>query len=375
MLLSLLPVLRQRFDVTLSIPMPGPLVDRAEGMGISTTVLPDYAIRRRHLSARGLLPWLGRLFRSAVSLTRAHRRQRFDIIYSSSLAAGLGSVVKLLWRVPHVLHVHEYPYHGTASRVALLQTVRATADNVVCISDYLKKACAAAVPALTERTTVVHNGIDLTAIQMPGDTAERGPGEPLRVVCVGRINGRKGQEILVDAARRAGDAGLELELHFFGDWLPEDAAMAEALHTKVRASGLDSVTTFHGFVADQNTVYSDADVVVVPSIVPEGFGLTVIEAQARGIPVIAAALGGPVELIDDGRTGLLVPPHDAHALAAALMSLQRGELRSQLGAAGRKRVFEHHGLPAAADRVADLVGQAADGPGAATRHLGAWARG
>ena len=113
----------------------------------------------------------------------------------------------------------------------------------------------------------------------------------------------------------------------------------------------DSVPGALGFVPhdDLGPLYERAAVVACPSH-REGFGVVCAEAMAYGRPVVAGAVGGLLDLVVDGETGILVPPRDASALRAALERLLGDrELRQRLGAAARERIVEHFAWPAVTD--------------------------
>jgi glycosyltransferase involved in cell wall biosynthesis len=113
----------------------------------------------------------------------------------------------------------------------------------------------------------------------------------------------------------------------------------------------DRVPQARGFVPhhELGPLYERAAVVAVPSH-REGFGVACLEAMAYGRPVVASAVGGLLDLVVDGETGLLVPPRDVPALRAGLERLLGdGELRKRLGAAARERVRAHFAWPAVTD--------------------------
>ncbi len=112
------------------------------------------------------------------------------------------------------------------------------------------------------------------------------------------------------------------------------------LAARVRTLGLDANVRFLGRVDDVASVLAAADVLVMPSR-QEGLGVAALEAMAAGLPVIASRVGGLPEAVVDGATGLLVPPADVPALAAAIARLAADRaLARRLGAAGRARVRE-----------------------------------
>jgi glycosyltransferase involved in cell wall biosynthesis len=102
---------------------------------------------------------------------------------------------------------------------------------------------------------------------------------------------------------------------------------------------------------------------VLPSVTPEPFGRTVVEAMAAGCPPVATAAGGPLESVEDGLSGLLVPPDDAEALAGAISRLLADPaLARQLGRAGRRRALEHFSLQTMTTTMSTLLRQAAGRP-------------
>jgi glycosyltransferase involved in cell wall biosynthesis len=110
-------------------------------------------------------------------------------------------------------------------------------------------------------------------------------------------------------------------------------------------------------------VLERAEVVVVPSF-GEGFGMVALEAMERGRPVIASAVGGLPEIVDDGRTGVLVPPRDVEALAAAIRGLAGDpERAAAFGAAGRARALSDFSQERCTDRTAELYRAALAAPG------------
>ena len=172
---------------------------------------------------------------------------------------------------------------------------------------------------------IVHYGI------VPGPQPPPPPGAP-RLAVVGRLVPIKGHAILLEAlaAARARVPALTLEVAGDGPLDGELRGLAER-------HGVADAVTFLGRVAPVAPVLERAEIVVVPSL-GEGFGMVALEAMERGRPVVASAVGGLPEIVEDGRTGLLVPTGDAASLAAALVDLASDPARAAaMGAAGRER--------------------------------------
>jgi glycosyltransferase involved in cell wall biosynthesis len=175
--------------------------------------------------------------------------------------------------------------------------------------------------------------------------AARGTG--LRVLFVGRLVERKGVTHLIEAVRRL-PAELHGRLVVIGDG-PERAA----LEAQARAAGMADRVEIRGRVSDAElrAAYAASDALVLPSIVDargdtEGLGVVLLEAMSYGVPVVASDIGGITDIVEHGKSGLLVPPGDPDQLAAALERLARDPgLVARLGAAGEQRVRSAFGWP------------------------------
>jgi glycosyltransferase involved in cell wall biosynthesis len=184
------------------------------------------------------------------------------------------------------------------------------------------------------------------------------PGDGPVVGFVGRIEPRKGPLTLVEAAAPIRQRRPGTRVVLVGD---DPYASDPAHFAAVRAS--DAVEHV-GWVADAAGILGHLDVLAVPSV-EEPFGTVAAEAMAAGTPVVASAVGGLVDVVEDGVTGRLVPPGDPAALADAVLDVLGR--RSEMGAAARRRA-QRFGADAYADRVGALLdGLAARGEGGAGR--------
>jgi glycosyltransferase involved in cell wall biosynthesis len=176
---------------------------------------------------------------------------------------------------------------------------------------------------------IVHYGIEPNGAPRPYD------GDQPRLLCVGRLIPIKGHIVLLRAFAEARRQIPDLRLDIAGRGPLEPALRALAKELEV-----DDAIRFLGYVAPVQRAIEDAAIVVVPSM-GEGFGMVALEAMERARPVIAAEIGGLGELVEEGVTGLLVPPGEADPLARAIVQLA-GELprAAEMGEAGRGRALE-----------------------------------
>lgn len=209
------------------------------------------------------------------------------------------------------------------------------ADAVYSSSRCSARWCAAAYGLDLERTPILHTGVD-TRTFAPGPAAR--PGEPPAIAFVGRVAASKGADMLVRAAIRLLPRFPGLRLHLVGRG---DPGFVAGLRAEAAAAGL--ALELAGPLPREALParLAAADVLAAPSIYEGGPGFVILEALACGIPVVASAGSGAAESVRDGETGLLVPPGDGAALAAALERLLGDPaLRRRMGAAARQYAEE-----------------------------------
>jgi glycosyltransferase involved in cell wall biosynthesis len=163
------------------------------------------------------------------------------------------------------------------------------------------------------------------ATELPRRVAPQAVGRPVRFGFVGAVAPHKGVDVLCRAFRGL-EGGATLSIHGPG---PNPGYLRRA----VRSLGPNMRYEGPFDASEAASVYDSFDVLVVPSIVGESFSLTALEAQVRGLPVIASRIGALPERITSGRDGILVPPGDAHALGDAMRALQDPEEVRRLAAA------------------------------------------
>jgi heptosyltransferase-2 len=182
---------------------------------------------------------------------------------------------------------------------------------------------------------VIPRGVNLEEFRL--QPPRPGPHGPWRIGLFGRLSPLKGQAVALRACEQLVQRGLPVQLCLAGD--EPGSSARRSLESLAAALKLDEQIEWFGVRQDVPALIGSVDLVIVPSTYPESFGRSVVEAQAVGRPVIASRLGALAELIEDGRTGLLVPPNDPAALAEAIQRLiGDADLRARCVAEARTRV-------------------------------------
>ncbi len=280
------------------------------------------------------------LVRSALAIARILRRERPHVVHAHNPAASAAAALaRILARTPETAIVTTY--HGVvpsrlgrANRALVL-----SADLVVGVgpSSTLALIEAGLPPG---RSVTIFNAVDARARRPAEDVRSElaAEGAPL-VVTVGRYVEEKNQALLLDALSVLARRGRDLRALVVG-YGPLEAALRE----QVRALGLDGTCTVTGRRDDAEDLIAAADVVVLSSD-SEALPVVLVEALALGTPVVSTDVGSVGDVVEDGVTGLLVPPGDAAALAAALERvLDEPGLAERLAARGRRLAQERCSL-------------------------------
>jgi starch synthase len=328
---------------------------------------------RRHGPAEDLAGANEALRSLSVDLSMAAAVGDCDVVHSHTWYANLGGhLAKLLYGVPHVMTAHSleplrpwkaeqlgggYAVSSWAERTAV-----ESADAVIAVSHGMRRDILGCYPALDpERVQVVHNGIDTTLYRPVPETdaLTRHGVDPDRpyVLFVGRITRQKGVPHLLRAAHRL-DPSAQLVLCAGAPDTPAIEQEFLGLVDGLRAAR-DGVVWIPEMLPRGEVIQllSRAAVFACPSVY-EPLGIVNLEAMACGAAVVASAVGGIPEVVEDGVTGLLVPYDEADpgafeaALAAALNKVVADpEAAGRMGAAGRARALREFGWDAIARRT------------------------
>jgi glycosyltransferase involved in cell wall biosynthesis len=342
--LQLAHALRDRGDDAVFVsPTLGAFTERAEAEGFRV-VHGD--VRRLH-RLRGML-----------ALSQRLHDEEVDLLHTHTLAAAnaLGRLAARWAKIPSVSHLHIENYFRPATRWLLRGADNRTARSaaaLVAVSEDTKRAYER--QGYPKRIEVVYNGVPLDGAEPSNSLllgsalrAELGipDGAPL-VGEIGRLCDVKGQRELIAALAQLPDARAVL----VGADIEQGGAFQTSLEDDAERLGVRDRVVFTGRRDDTTGLLAELDVLALPSWT-EGLPLVVLEAMAQRRPVVATPVGGTPEVVVDGETGLLVPPRDPDALAAALRRLLADPgLRQRMGEAGYERVRERFSADAMTRRV------------------------
>ena len=308
----------------------------ARGSGWLDAQLEDVGVPSRPLT-------LGRVRWTPVAeIRRALAAMRADVLHSHMIGLAMfGAAATIGTGVPHVITMHGTGRETSAARRrwALRAALRASAAPIA-VSDGLRRELRGLIGPVADRMDVLPNGVPERRGSRDATRTSLGiaPHEIL-VVAVGNLFHNKNHAALLEALGRL-PADVPWRLAIAGR--REDAA--DALDARIAASGWEQRATLLGPRDDIPDLLAAADVFAMPSL-NEALPMALLEAMFSGTAIVASAVGGIPEAVRDGREGLLVPPGDVDALAAALARVVGDvRLRERLGEAARARARAEYGV-------------------------------
>lgn len=293
--------------------------------------------------------------RAAAALRRRLRAGGYDVVhFHTARAHAMAPWVRGCARATVVTRRMDYPPNRLFARWLYGSGV---VDGVAAISAGVAEALMrAGVPRA--RITLIPSGVDCGHFRPPS-AGEReaaraalglGDGE-VAIGAIGALEPRKGHRYLLEAVELLDAFAAKGAVRAF---IAGDGALREELAVAVRRRGLQPTVRMLGRVENARAILWALDIFAMPSL-SEGLGIALIEAMACGVSSVASRVGGIIDAVEDGRTGILVAPGDGSALAGALGKLTSdASLRDTMGAEARARVVERFSIAAMARRTVEL---------------------
>ena len=301
-------------------------------------------------------------FRGLKALLRMSKiatQERVSVIISYHDSSDyLGLLIAILARVPIVSSRRDMGFKLKPRHIRLYRLINRFFDQIATVSSAVKQVVVQTQWAKPSNIMVIPNGVDSfpnsdgSLAKLSGIEFDAGC---LNICCLANIRSIKGQKDLIDAAglvmRRFPSARF-----FLAGKCDVDKSYYADVQRRVRELGLVRVVKFTGEIAPSHvpSVLASMDISVLSSL-SEGMSNTLLESMSAGKPVVATAVGGNPELVEDGKTGYLVPPGDPHSMAEALLRLLANpELRHEMGLRGKSRAESQFNVTMMVERYEDL---------------------
>ncbi len=335
----------QRYQVTIGcLRREGPLLERLKGTPVE---IMEVNLGGGIDSPSGLL--------RIVKLGRYLRRQKIQILHAHDLWSNIvGMAAAMLARTPVTItsqrDLSHDAWYGTYKR-KVLRFCQRRSTLLLTNAKAIREGLIAQDHLPPNKVCVVYNGVDLDRFAVPTDRSQIFPasaGNKLIILVGNMVTDIKGHGVLLSAAPEILKAHPKTQFVLVGE-----GAMRPVFDRQAKDLGLEGGFLFLGRRSDVPAILACCNIAVLPSLA-EGLPNAVLEYLAAGLPVVATALGGNLEIIQDGKTGLLVPAQDPRALASALNRLLDDDaLTARIAAAGHDYVKQNFSF----DRLVEEMDQ------------------
>lgn len=337
-IITLVNGLKEEFDVTIACPQNSALEDKLVSENIRTLPLPlaGTVSLKKDYASFNILRHFMRM--EKIHLAHAHGAKAALIARPAALWSGVPSI--------YTVHNSVFNAHWPAWKNTIVAAVEHVlswpTDHILTVSEALGEEIKLRQRIPQHKIKVVHNGIHFNHFRdkhTPLGFKEKWhiPQNRIVIGTVARMAPQKGLSVLIKAAKQIIN---QYNVHFL---IVGDGPLRNELEEKTRSLSIKDYFTFTGMVEDIAQAYSSMDVFVLPSIT-EGLPLTILEAMAFSLPVVATSVGGVPEIIEDDVCGFLVPPGNHEELCAKITCLvAHPGLRERFGRRGRQRVHDKFG--------------------------------
>lgn len=292
-----------------------------------------------------------RIYFALKPLTQYIRDNNIDLIHSHTrITQVMSALLKKKTGRPYLATCHGF-FKTRLSR----KLVPCWGDRVIAISRAVESHLADDFNVPKEKIALIESGIDLDEFSLVDETMKVEHrrrfdlGDEPVIGMVARLSNVKGQDVLIEAMKKIAVHISDVKLLLVGN-----GKMEGMLRDMVERFGLSGHVRFFSVVNKTYEMLSLFDIFVMPSR-QEGLGLSIMEAQAAGLPVVASRVGGIPSLIENGKTGMLVEPEDSDALADVIIELFQDRTRlKEIGLAGREFIMQHYSSDKMIDKTEGL---------------------
>jgi len=287
-----------------------------------------------------------KVIRQLVSLIKLHK---IDIVHTHNPAPHFyGAMAGLLTGRPVIHTKHGRNYPTELKKVWLNKISSFLTNKIVAVSQNAADVCLEVEKIPSVKVTVILNGVDTNLFCASGDNNRKNQ-EVVHMGIVARLSAEKDHQTLLAACKILTKMTTDFCLEIIGD-----GPLRSALEASVKDLNLEKYVSFSGMRHDVAMLLRNLDVFVLSSTT-EGISLTLLEAMATELPVVATNVGGNPEVVIDGETGFIVPPQNPVEMANKLFQLIDDEnLRRQMGKKGRLRVVENFSITETARQYEEL---------------------
>ncbi len=361
-LLTLVKIInKDLFEPIVVFPAPGPLVEEMKSIGVKTYISPierwirfgfEKPVRDSNMSYR------------VQMIARIIDEEAIDLVHTNSSVVLEGAIAAKYKNVPHVWHIHEFlkehPELSSCLPLAFVyEIISYLSKKIVCVSDFTKSQFEPI--AVNDKLTTIYNGVEINENFQEYNFLRSNLGikdNELIAVVVGLLTEAKGYQNLLETASLIRKKGNNTKFVWIGGSSKKNL---RNFNLKIRNSGLKNSVTYLGFRKDIQAILRCSDLLISPSIM-ENLSLSILEAMAAGLPVIATDCGGTYECVVNGQTGFIVPVNDSIKLSEKIIEISYDEKkRKMFGENGFTRFLNNFSANVYVEKFENLYSEILDG--------------
>ena len=307
----------------------GPLVDKLKQDNIPVTVINLGIIRRKYFSPLGILNRINKWSKANDLLNKYIQQNGIELVYANTTAVLLGAYIAHKNKIKHVWHVHEIIEKPKFLFLAIQWIMKRYTSTIICVSKAVQNHWSKNAPSLLSKMQVIYNGIGPVekSTEVNFKTQYQIPKEAIVIGMAGRVHFWKGQQYFLQIATQLLNRNTEnnptAPLYFIitGDAFPGYEYLVDEIQNFIKNNQLGDRIFYTGFEHEMDKFYSSIDLLILPSQLPDPLPTVVLEAMQYGIPVVATAQGGALEMIAENETGIFIPINSVEAAADKIQEL------------------------------------------------------
>jgi len=324
-LYNLVTHLPKEFEPIVILPENGPLVEKLKIKGIKIIITPFAVLQKKYFHSLRIFGYISFLLFSIIKFFIILKKQKPDLVHTNTSQVIPGAIVCKFLKIPHIWHIREIPKISLSIWTIWMWYILTFSDKVICMSNAVKERF-----GKNKKVIVIYEGIETSLFkhQKTGVLKQYGIKNDEKTAClIGRINYWKGQDLFIEAANLVLKKRKNIKFLIVGDARKEYKKLEENLYRIIKHYKIEKNIIFTGYLPREKIpeILNAIDILVLASKQPEPFGLVILEAMACEKPVIAPAEGGPLDIILNGVSGILVEPRNPQKIAEAIIRLLNNE--------------------------------------------------
>lgn len=329
------------FTPIIVLPKKGPLVDELKKNNIKVIITPVLNIHKKMFNFKELFLFPIHLIKSIFKLNKELKEVKIDIVQSNTVVVTLGFIYAKLKGVKHFWHIHEVLESPKIAVTVFSWLVHVFSDFTIFNSIATKESFCEKQPSIRQKSIVIYNGLERKEEIISHLEKEKlkkmflFDSNDVILGLVGRINENKGHAIVLESLKKIKNSETNIKLLFIGSTVNGKEYVLKEVENQIKELNLEQKVTIIPFQKDIWKYWDIIDIALVPSTIPESFGLVALEAMLSKKPVIATNLGALKEVVEENKTGILFNLDEEESLENSInLLINNKSLRVKLGEAG-----------------------------------------